>query len=65
MTCALLGEGRASEFCQQGLERLPLCHDEPDDFQLQDAVDSEQRGYWELADRWILSRLNKTLGSHR
>ncbi|MGB3913244.1 MAG: valine--tRNA ligase [Thermacetogeniaceae bacterium] len=32
-----------------------------DDYQLQDAVDLQNREQLELADRWILSRLNKTL----
>jgi len=41
----------ASRFAMMNLE----------DFQLQDAVDLENREQLELADRWILSRLNKTL----
>ena len=41
----------ASRFAMMNLE----------DFKLQDAVDLENREQLELADRWILSRLNKTL----
>lgn len=42
----------ASRFAMMNLE----------DFRLQDAVDLDDREQFELADRWILSRFNKTVG---